>query len=106
MICLWHANKAVLRHCQPAFKQVSQSTADKKGDDEWDEFFGFWHSMVASTNEAIFEERLTEFELKFAEKYLEAVGYIRTYWLDLHKESIVKAWVDKHLHFGNVATSR
>jgi hypothetical protein len=62
--------------------------------------------MMASPTENIFEERLAKFELEYAAKYLEAVGYIKTYWLEPHKERIVKAWVDKYLHFGNVATSR
>jgi hypothetical protein len=31
---------------------------------------------------------------------------VRTILLDPFKEMIVTAWVDKHLHFGNVATSR
>jgi hypothetical protein len=48
--------------------------------------------MVASPNEKIFEERLAKLELRDAEKYLAAVGYIKTYWLGPHKEKIVKAW--------------
>ncbi len=55
-------------------------------DRAWAKFYGFWHFMVASSNEEIFK--------------------IKTYWLEPYKERIVKAWVDKHLHFGNVATSR
>jgi hypothetical protein len=62
--------------------------------------------MVASPNEKIFEERLANFVLKYAEKYLEAVGYIKAYRLEPHKEGVVKTEVDKHLHFGNVATPK
>jgi hypothetical protein len=61
---------------------------------------------VASPDEKSFEERLAKFELKYGSKYLESVGYIKMYWLEPHKEKIVKAWVDEHLHFGNIATSR
>ncbi|KAI7760068.1 hypothetical protein LZL87_014319 [Fusarium oxysporum] len=101
LLCIWHVNKAVLQHCRPVF------LADGgQGEKTWDQFYAFWHSIVASPTETIFQERLTYFERKYAEKYTEAVGYIRTTWLDPFKERIVKAWVDKHLHFGNVATSR
>jgi hypothetical protein len=72
----------------------------------WDEFYAFWHSVVASPTEMIFQERLASFERTYAERYTEAVGYIRNTWLDPFKEMIVKAWVDKDLHFGNIATSR
>lgn len=37
---------------------------------------------------------------------LDEVGYIKTTWLEPYKEKLVKAWVDQHAHFGNVATSR
>ena len=106
LLCLWHVNKAVLQHCRPFFAPKRSGAAGEIDDKEWDEFYSFWHSIVASPNEKIFEERLAQFELKYGDKYIDPVGYIRTYWLDPHREMIVKAWVDKHLHFGNVATSR
>jgi hypothetical protein len=102
LLCLWHVNKAVLQHCKPAFTLDSGDQAEKR----WDEFYVFWHSVVASPTEMIFQERLAKFERTYAEKYTEVVGYIRTTWLDPFKERIVKAWVDQDLHFGNIATSR
>lgn len=107
LLCLWHVNKAILQHCRPFFAiskvdQASEQTEDK----EWGEFYMSWHSIVASQDERTFEERLAKFELQYGRKYLESVGYIKMYWLELHKEKIVKAWVDDHLHFGNIATSR
>ncbi|KAF4465100.1 mutator-like element transposase [Fusarium albosuccineum] len=102
LLCLWHVNKAVLQHCRPVITLSGGDQADKA----WDEFFACWHSIVASPTEAVFQQRLASFEDKYAEKYTEAVGYIKTFWLEPYKERIVKAWVDKHLHFGNIAASR
>jgi hypothetical protein len=51
-------------------------------------------------------ERVSEFGSQYRPKQLDDVGYIKTYWLDPHKEKLVKACVDQHTHFGNVATSR
>ncbi|KJZ69936.1 hypothetical protein HIM_10674 [Hirsutella minnesotensis 3608] len=94
LLCLWHVNKAVLQRCRPFFTPKGDHAApDQTGDDSWNEFYGFWHSIVASPNESIFEERLTKFELKYGNKYLDAVGYIKMYWLDPYKEKIVKACV-------------
>jgi hypothetical protein len=62
--------------------------------------------MVASPDEETFALRLRDFEHKYVMRYLQEVGYIKTYWLEPYKERIVKAWVDKHLHFSNIATSR
>ncbi|KAM5341419.1 hypothetical protein ACJ41O_006672 [Fusarium nematophilum] len=106
LLCLWHVNKAVLQHCRPFFAQNGDQASNQAGNTSWDEFYAFWHWIVASPSETIFEERLAKFELKYGEKHLESVGYIKMYWLEPYKEKIVKAWVDKHLHFGNVATSR
>lgn len=61
---------------------------------------------MASPNKEVFEERLAKFELRYTAKYPQEVGYIKTFWLESYKERVVKAWVDKYLHFGNVATSR
>ncbi|KAM4060893.1 MULE transposase [Hirsutella rhossiliensis] len=106
LLCLWHVNKAVLQHCRPAFTLVGDQATNQAGDNAWDEFYAFWHSIVASPSEEIFEERLTQFELKYGDEYSDSVGYIKTYWLEPYKKMIVKAWVNKHLHFGNIATSR
>lgn len=106
LLCLWHVNKAVLQYCQPDFVLKRGQANGQAQDKAWDDFYGFWHSIVNSPTEKIFDERLAKFELKYGKTYPRAVGYIKMYWLEPHKEMIVKAWVDKHLHFGNVATSR
>lgn len=106
LLCLWHVNKAVLQHCRPSFILQVDQASDQASTRAWEEFYACWHSIVASPNEAIFNERLAKLELMYNNKHLDSVGYIKMYWLDPYKEMIIKAWVDKHLHFGNVATSR
>jgi hypothetical protein len=106
LLCIWHVNKAVLQYCRPFFITKNGPASSKAEEAAWGVFYAFWHSIVASPDEKIFEERLARFEEKYRDEHSESVGYIKTYWLDPYKEMIVKAWVDKHLHFGNVATSR
>ncbi|KAJ3456921.1 hypothetical protein MRS44_014062 [Fusarium solani] len=80
LLCLWHVNKAVLQHCRPFFaSKVGQATEQAEGK-AWDEFYAFWHSIVASPDEKSFEERLAKFELKYGSKYLESVGYIKIHF--------------------------
>ena len=74
--------------------------------DAWDEFYRFWHSIISLPDEKTFDERLQQFESQYATDYLQEVGYIKATWLEPYKEKLVKAWVDRHLHFGNVVTSR
>jgi hypothetical protein len=106
LLCLWHVNKAVLQRCRPAFTAKSGRASYPTGEGGWEEFYAAWHALVASPNEQIFDDRLVKFELKYGEKHPESVGYVKTFWLEPYKEMIVKAWVDGHPHFGNVATSR
>ena len=94
-LCVWHANKAVLARCQPAFQTA----------EEWKEFYSSWFLILSSPTEIIYEKRLQEFEEKYSSK-AEQVGYIKEIWLIPFKEKLVAAWVDKHAHFGNTATSR
>jgi hypothetical protein len=95
-------SKAVLQYYKPGFILLG----GQQGEKEWNKFYTYWHSIVASPTEIIYQERLTSLESKFAGKHVEAVGYVKTFWLEPYKERIVKAWVDRHLHFGNIATSR
>lgn len=68
--------------------------------------YSHWHSIIESSNEETFHERVLEFEQKYLPDYSEEVRYVKTNWLDQYKEKLVKAWVDRHLHFDNVVTSR
>ncbi|RKK65642.1 hypothetical protein BFJ69_g16107 [Fusarium oxysporum] len=89
LLCLWHANKAVVRYCQPRFTRQTQG--DNPGIEAWNEFYGHWHSIIKSPNEQTFHERVSEFEKKYLPDYI---------------EKLVKAWVNRHPHFDNVVTSR
>lgn len=108
LLCLWHANKAVLRHCQPLFGIKTGQPNQVAEENLWKEFYGAWHAIIASKTELMFEERFADFQLKYKQHQncLKPLQYIKDMWLDVHKERIVKAWVDQHLHFGNIATSR
>lgn len=100
LLCLWHANKAVLRYCQKGLVNPQQ------GLEIWDKFYRFWHSIMRSPDEETFDARVQEFEAQFLADHLEEVGYVETNWLNPYKEKLVKAWVDQHPHFGNTVTSR
>jgi hypothetical protein len=103
LLCLWHAKKAVLRHCHPNFLQ---DTDTAQGQQEWKEFYGKWHEIMASLTEETFEERLQQLKERYVPAHAREFGYIIETWLELYKEKLVKAWVDQYLHFGNVVTSR
>ena len=115
LLCLWHANKAVLAHCLPIFTLqeylaagIVAKTSAKKGSkpDGWAEFYNSWHSIIQSPTEVTFNERVADFEKKYLPDHAEEVAYIKKTWLEPYKEKLVKAWVDQYMHFGNVATSR
>jgi hypothetical protein len=107
LLCLWHANKAVLRYCQPTFMRHQQgSEAYQQGLSDWSEFFNHWHSIMKSPDKEAFNQRVQELKRRYLPQYIEEVGYIKANWLDPYKEKLVKAWVDQHPHFGNVVTSR
>ncbi|TVY66378.1 PKS-NRPS hybrid synthetase [Fusarium oxysporum f. sp. cubense] len=103
LLCLWHINKAVLRHCMDAFTKDSK---DYEGQKKWKEFYSLWHDLVASSNEDIYYQKLGEFKKKYLPDYISQIGYITETWLDLYKDRFVKAWVDQHLHFNQFVTSR
>jgi hypothetical protein len=94
-ICIWHANKAVLARCRPAFAT----------NEEWAEFYSYWFIILNSSTEETYEENLRVFESKYTSTNWLEVGYIKETWLP-YKEKLVSAWVDRRAHFGNTVTSR
>lgn len=114
LLCLWHTNKAVLSYCLPIFTLQEHlaagiaATAAKKGtiSEGWVDFYNFWHSIMQSPTEVIFNERVMAFEEKYLPNHIEEIAYMKKTWLEPYKEKLVKAWVDQHMHFGNTATSR
>ncbi|PWI64023.1 hypothetical protein PCL_00444 [Purpureocillium lilacinum] len=102
LLCLWHANKAVLAYCRPAFVRRD---GDEQSIEKWTEFFGYWFAIVNSIDEEAYNRQLDELERRYVPEYVDEVSYIKQTWLDLYKEKLVKAWVDQHAHFGNNVTS-
>jgi len=96
LLCLWHANKAVLTRCQPSFQEA----------EEWKEFYNSWHSIINSPTQEDYARRLAKMQEQYLPQHLEEVGYIKATWLIPFKEKLVRAWVDQSTHFGNTATSR
>ncbi|KID83172.1 hypothetical protein MGU_09535 [Metarhizium guizhouense ARSEF 977] len=115
LLCLWHANRAVLAHCLPIFTLQEQLAAGIAADAsrlagrksaKWAEFYNFWHSIMQSPTEAEFNKLVAAFDEKYLPLHAEEVAYIKKTWLQPYKEKLVKAWVDQHMHFGNAVTSR
>ena len=84
-----------------SIRNLRRSTDDAA----WKSFFGHWHSIIFSSDEATFEQRVQELEQKYLPTYVNEVAYLESTWLNPYKQKLVKAWVDQQLHFGTVVTS-
>lgn len=103
ILCLWHINKAILTHCQPAFARDKSNT---QWQEEWKDFYDMWHEIVDSATEDIYNERVEKWKKRYLPLYVEEMSYIMETWLDPHKERFIKAWVHRYLHLGQFVTSR
>lgn len=107
LLCLWHANKAVLQYCKPGFTKAILGEGERQqAQKDWNEFYGCWHSLVRSIDENTFNSRLEDLERRYVSDHVREVSYVKETWLDLYKERLIKSWVDQHSHFGSVVTSR
>ncbi|KAJ3455772.1 hypothetical protein MRS44_017254 [Fusarium solani] len=88
LLCLWHINKAVLTHCKPP---IVQDKSNPQREEEWKQFYGLWHGVVASTSEDMYNERLEKLKKRYLPVYVEEVGYVMDTWFDPHKQRFVKA---------------
>ena len=65
-------------------------------------FLCCWNTLLGSTNEQAFDDKLEEMRLKYS---AQAMSYCEGTWLHLWKEKIVAYWVNQNYHFGVTVTS-
>jgi len=95
VLCSWHVEKNVLKQCRKSFDI----------EDEWKEFFGkLWPAVIHAVNEEEYEKNLVILTEKLVNKPT-VLSYLSDTWL-IHKKKIVKAWTNKIMHLGHLATSR
>ena len=96
LLCLWHIEKNVLIHASASFEEG----------EERNEFMKAWTEVMYATTEREYEDRWTTFQEKYNTTVPGLVQYIKDTWIVLWKRSIIQAYTDKVLHFGNRVTSR
>lgn len=90
------------RYCQPEVLLKNGQPISKAADEEWNDVYDFWHNIVVSPTEEIFEELLSKFKFNTLQEIPRALGYIKSYWLEPYKEIIVKAWASAFWQFGHL----
>lgn len=91
-----YANKAVLSGCRRALSDIER----------WNEFNESWQSLISSPTEGEYEKQLAEFQERYTPDHLKEVTYVNKNLLIPFKTKLVKAWIDKHTHFGMLTTTR
>ncbi|XP_028105524.1 uncharacterized protein LOC114304564 [Camellia sinensis] len=95
LLCRWHISKNVLTKCKKMFETQQK----------WEKFNHEWNSVVYSSSEIQYEERLKSLLKEFS-SYPDAVKYVMDTWLVPYKDKFVAAWTDTCMHCGNVTTNR
>ncbi|XP_028088466.1 uncharacterized protein LOC114289028 [Camellia sinensis] len=86
LLCRWHISKNVLTKCKKMFETQQK----------WEKFNHEWNSVVYSSSEIQYEERLKSLLKEFS-SYPDAVKYVMDTWLVPYKEKFVAAWTDTWL---------
>ncbi|XP_028052880.1 uncharacterized protein LOC114257323 [Camellia sinensis] len=94
LLCRWHISKNVLTKCKKMFETQQK----------WEKFNHEWNSVVYSSSEIQYDERLKSLLKEFS-SYPDAVKYVIVTWLVPYKDKFV-AWIDMCMHCGNVTTNR
>ena len=103
LLCKWHVNMNVLAKCEKWFPgPVRDERGDLQRHPQFKAFIQDWNTLLLSTTEFQYNELLKKME---SEHPRLAMSYVSTTWL-IFKEKLVKFWVDQHLHFGYLVTSR
>ena len=100
LLCLWHIHRNVQEHWKPVFRHSAHS------DDDWMAFESMWHAVVYSKTEEEYEVNWDALNDAYSHDHSAEVQYLVDTWLAPYKRKFVKAFVDKVLHFDNIATPR
>ena len=100
LLCLWHIHRNVQEHWKPVFRHSAHS------DDDWMAFESMWHAVVYSKTEEEYEVNWDALNDAYSHDHSAEVQYLVDTWLAPYKRKFVKAFLDKVLHFDNIATSR
>ncbi|XP_070667353.1 PKS-NRPS hybrid synthetase cheA-like [Malus domestica] len=95
LLCRWHINQAVATNCKKLFTL----------EEVWNMFFNDWQTLVSSSTEEEYLHNWHAFESKFS-SFHEGIDYLKTTWLNEHKEKFVAAWTDTCMHFGTKTSNR
>ena len=93
LLCWVHIKHNIEAYASPILK-------DKK---QVKRFCGQCWALWCSTTEEIYEERLVQLRTSWKSGL---IRYIEKTWTNPHKESIVRAWTDHHLHFFTRTSNR
>ncbi|XP_028056148.1 PKS-NRPS hybrid synthetase CHGG_01239-like [Camellia sinensis] len=83
LLCRWHISKNVLTKCKKMFETQQK----------WEKFNHEWNSVVYSSSEIQYEERLKSLLKEFS-SYPKAVNYVMDTRLVPYKEKFVAVWTD------------
>ena len=112
ILCIWHVNKNVLKHCRDlwwdeAIQTLNAESAEKHVKSIKEIFQSRWSAVLYAKSEEDFETAWNQFQSHYSTNYPQIVAYsMKHYFNDEVKRAIVPAWTDKIRHFGNQATNR
>lgn len=93
LLCIWHINKNI----QAKWK------ADL-GHDKYKELLSSWRGVVDARSESSYAKAVDDLRDHLAGRR-DIFAYLSDTWL-VERKKFVAAWIDRHLHLGNAATSR
>jgi MULE transposase domain len=110
LLCIWHVNKNIQKKIRPLFKKECTSNTQEEinifMNERWNVFLKDWFHAISASTEKQWEEEWKAFQEKYDNQYPSIIIYIDIILIQPHKEQLVKAWVNRHMHWDNQATSR
>lgn len=112
LLCIWHIEKGILRHCKPLLIQetilehASLSPGERASytNQIWKDFLSNWNKIVYAPTEKEFKNEWKAFQQKYSE-FRRVILYIQDTWM-VCRESWATAWTGSILHLQQRATSR
>src|SRR6201999_760366 len=111
LLCEWHIAKVVLTYIKQerVFRKritdVDNTIAIEIERTDQNSFMSRFASLIGSTTTESYSARVNGINKDY-NAYPQLLRYLSHTWLDPYASKFIRAFADRHLHFGNRATSR
>jgi hypothetical protein len=93
ILCIWHINQCVMKHCSAALGPKLK------------DFYHSWQSLIHSSTPSSYQQKWVVMCNEYSQ-YPHVLNYVEDAWLMPYRNRFITAWIDTCMHLGSNSSQR